>query len=71
MVGWHHRFYGHELGQTPGDSEEQGGLVCFSPWGGRVGHDLVIEQQLGYDVSTRQALQTGLENRFPACPRYP
>ena len=45
--------------------------MCFSPWGGRVGHDLLIEQQLGYDVSTRQALQTGLENRFPACPRYP
>ena len=23
----------HELGQTPGDSEEQGGLACYSPWG--------------------------------------
>ena len=33
MVGWHHRFDGHELGRTLGDSEEQGGLVCFSPWG--------------------------------------
>ena len=21
MVGWHHRFNGHELGQTPGDVE--------------------------------------------------
>ena len=21
MVGWHHRFNEHELGQTPGDSE--------------------------------------------------
>ena len=33
MVGQHHRFNGHELGQTPGDNEGQGGLVCYSPWG--------------------------------------
>ena len=33
MVGWHHRFNGHELGQTLGDSEGQEGLVCCSPWG--------------------------------------
>ena len=29
MVGWHHQFNGHELGQTLGDGEGQG---C-SPWG--------------------------------------
>ena len=23
MVGWHHRFNGHEFEQIPGDSEEQ------------------------------------------------
>ena len=33
MVGWHHWFNGHEFEQTPGDSEGQGSLVCFSPWG--------------------------------------
>ena len=33
MVGWHYRFSGHELVQTPGDSEGQGNLVCCSPWG--------------------------------------
>ena len=33
MVGWHHWLNGHELGQTPGDSEEQGSLTCYSPWG--------------------------------------
>ena len=33
MVGWHHRFNGHELGQTLRDSEGQQGLVCSSPWG--------------------------------------
>ena len=32
-VGWHHRFNGHELGQTLGDCEGQGGLVCCSPGG--------------------------------------
>ena len=33
MVGWHHRFNVHEFGQTLGDSEGQGSLVCCSPWG--------------------------------------
>ena len=31
MVRWHHLFNGHELGQTPGDGEGQGSLVCSSP----------------------------------------
>ena len=33
MVGWHHQLNGHEFEQTPGDSEGQGSLACFSPWG--------------------------------------
>ena len=33
MVGQHHRCNEHELGQTPGDGEGQGGLACCSPWG--------------------------------------
>ena len=33
MVRWHHWFNGHEFEQSPGDSEEQGSLVCCSPWG--------------------------------------
>ena len=33
MVGWHHQFNGHELGQTPGDGDGQGSLACCSPWG--------------------------------------
>ena len=33
MVGWHHQVNGHELGQTLGDGEGQGGLACCSPWG--------------------------------------
>ena len=33
MAGCHHRFNGHELGQSPGDGERQGSLVCCSPRG--------------------------------------
>ena len=33
MVGWHHRFDGHEFEQAPGDGEGQGSLACCSPWG--------------------------------------
>ena len=29
----HHRLNGHELEQTAGNSGEQGGLECCSPWG--------------------------------------
>ena len=45
LVGWHHRLNGHEFEQNLGDSEGQGNLACCSPWGHRVGHDLVTEQQ--------------------------
>ena len=30
MVGWHHRFNGHEFDQTLGDCEGQGSLVCWN-----------------------------------------
>ena len=33
VVGWHHQFNRHELGQTPGDGEGQGSMACCSPWG--------------------------------------
>ena len=33
MVGWHHQQNGHELGQTLGDGEAQGSLVCCRPRG--------------------------------------
>ena len=32
MVGWDHRFNGHEFEQAPGDGERQGNLACCSPW---------------------------------------
>ena len=30
---------------APGDGEGQGSLACCRPWGRRVGHDRVTEQQ--------------------------
>ena len=45
MAGWHHRLNGHEFAQAPGDGEGQGSLVCCSPWGCRVRHNRVTEQQ--------------------------
>ena len=33
VLGWYHRFNGHELGHTPGDGEGQGSLACCSSWG--------------------------------------
>ena len=39
MVGWHHRVSEHEFEQAPGIGDEQGGPVCCSPWGRRVGYN--------------------------------
>ena len=33
MAAWHHESDGHELGQTLGDGDGQGGLACCSSWG--------------------------------------
>ena len=33
MVGWYNHLNGHEPEQILGDSEGQGNLVCYSPWG--------------------------------------
>ena len=33
MVGWHHWLSGHEFEQALGVGDEQGTLVCCSPWG--------------------------------------
>ena len=35
LVGWHHRFYGHEFEQAPGDGDRQGNLACCSPQGNK------------------------------------
>ena len=53
-VGWNHRLNGCEFGQTLRDSEGQGSLACYSPWGHSVRLNLATEklqQQQGIDVS--------------------
>ena len=46
LLRYHHQCNEHELGQTSGDSEGQGGLVLLQSVGlQRVRHDLVTEQQ--------------------------
>ena len=35
MVGWHHQMDGHEFEQALGNSDGQGSLARFSPWGCR------------------------------------
>ena len=45
MVGCHHPHNGQEFEQAPGDGEGRGSLVCYSPWGDRVGHELATEQK--------------------------
>ena len=45
ISGWHHQCNGHELRQTLGDGEWQGGLDCCSPWGRKESDIWVTEQQ--------------------------
>ena len=68
MVGWYHRFNGHELGQTPGDGEGQGSLVSCSLWGHRVRHDLATEQQFYHRLDGVQVFQLAT---VPATPYWP
>ena len=48
MVGWHHRFNGHEFERTPGDSQGQGSLACSSPRGRKVSD---MTEQLNNNIS--------------------
>ena len=44
-AGWHHQLYGHEFEQAPDADDEQGKMVCCSPWGRRVRHDWMTERK--------------------------
>ena len=57
MVGWHHQLDGHEFKQAPEDGDGQGSLVCCSPRGLKVRHNLATEQQ--------QRQVTSLSSRSP------
>ena len=57
MAAWHHWRNEYELGQTLGDGEGQGGLVCCSPWLKRVGHNWVTEQELGILYTSERLIE--------------
>ena len=61
MVGWHHRLSGPELGQTPGDGDEQGNLACCSPWGRK---DLDMRERLN---RTELLCDWNCMSQFPKC----
>ena len=55
IVGWHHWLNGHEFEQTPGNSEGQGSLACFSPWSCKesdMSEWLKNEQKIAQQMST-------------------
>ena len=52
MVGWHHQLNGHEFEQALGVADEQGGLVCCSPWGCK---ELDMTEQLKWTEPTLAA----------------
>ena len=58
MVGWHHRFNGHEFEQTLRDSEGQGSLACCSPWGRKA-------SDMTWQLNDVCQLVTDEENRNP------
>ena len=49
MVGWHHRLSGHESEQPAGNSEGQGSLACYNPWGRK---ELDMNEQLNNNKDT-------------------
>ena len=59
VVRWHHQLNGREFEQTQGDGRGQRSLVCCSPWGRRVEHNLVTEQW--------QQKHTNLFNSYCKC----
>ena len=76
MLGWHHWFNGHELGQTLGDGEGQGSLVSHSPrdckesdmtwWPNNKRSGLCLSL-LGWGNKSSSLLPRGLSGKEPTC----
>ena len=69
MARWHHRLNGCEFEWTPGVGDEQGGLVCCSSWGLRVGHDWATELNWTEDLVTLTFIIFFLLLRFVNSPK--
>ena len=62
MVGWHHRFNGHEFEQAPGDGDGQGDLECCSPQGRK---ELDTTERLNNNIQKPGASQVALLVKNP------
>ena len=51
MVGWHHRLNGYGFGWTLGVGDGQGGLLCCSSWGHKVGHNCVTKLNIANNLN--------------------
>ena len=58
MVGWHHWLNGHEFELAPGVGDEQGSLVCYSPWGGKESDTTEHWTELNYLSATELLYQS-------------
>ena len=65
MIRERHRLNGHEFEQTLGDSEGQGSLVCFSPWGCK---ELDTTERLSYNLPFELRRKAGDCSRVTAGP---
>ena len=65
MIGWHHRFNGHEFEQAPGDGEGQGSLASCSPWGRK---EPDMTQQLN-SRNTEQTMNYSLNRPWTTFPQ--
>ena len=76
MVGWHHRFNGHEFEQIPRDGERQGSPMCCSPWGNkeldmtyRLNNNIRKSQRAKIKVKTSLKLSLGIKHLMSTCVR--
>ena len=74
MIGWHHQLNGHELDQTLGNSEGQGGLACCSPWGWKESDTIewLNLTELGFPTLTVMlfASRNNFISSFPICVTF-
>ena len=74
MVEWQHQLSGHEFEQTPGDSEGQGSLTCYSPWDCKESDmdlltELFVLQEPGISENTKTSQSRNYYMHFySACP---
>ena len=60
IVGWHNQLNGHDFGWTRGDSEGQGSLTCYSPWGCKESDTTLVTEQQNEDAGSSAYLVKAL-----------